>query len=164
MQLCFEPIEAWLNFSGFVGDDVVKPKLTLEIWLSWVRNLAAENVESHWKKGNLLAQELVPVQFANGCSIWGDSCSSIFLALPSWIPFSKGLILPTTALVTNCLFEVGLAPEQTVCSPWQPWAGRGWAGSTGCCSSQCGEAAAGWFVFTSCSQSVWVKRSGVFPY
>lgn len=110
MQLCFEPIEAWLNFSGFVGDDVVKPKLTLEICLSWVRSLAGENVESHWKKGNLLAGESVPAQFANGCSIWGDSYGSIFLALPSWIPFNNGLILPATALVTNCF--------RWDCCPW----------------------------------------------
>lgn len=42
MQLCFEPIEAWLNFSEFAGDDVVKPKLIPETCLSWVRLVKME--------------------------------------------------------------------------------------------------------------------------
>lgn len=101
MQLCFEPIEAWLNFLGIAGDDAVKPKLTPEICLSWVRNLAGENQESHQKKGN-------PLRGAWPCVVckwlqhlgWFPAVP-VSLALPSWFPFDKGLILPARAFITN---------------------------------------------------------------
>lgn len=80
MQLCFEPIEAWLNFSGFASDDVVKPELTREICLSWDRNLAGENGEP-LKEGESPCRESLSL-----CSLQMDAAFGVIRALPfSWL-------------------------------------------------------------------------------